>query len=816
MSGHEDLDPARNRLAQKRCSTIENLEKANERIQTLHTQTEASRNSDREDQPHCRRASFAEEAARSYAVRSTLPACPEDAVEQPPAAATGWDTVRRKRTLLQFLSKPSWIAPAVVAPLDDATDTSGSGLRMSKLSDSLRWSRGRLSMSSSRGSGFLLPDTDDINLVSTRHWFIMHPLSAWRVYWDHALVAMALATVLVVPIRLAFVFDAERSALPGLIYTDVVLDACCVLDVASNFFFAFIVHNMTTKKPELVADWRLIARRYARRRFLVELLSVGIPFSVAAARPLLHQWLSLIKLLRVQRLLRVRARDRNRAHDAGRMPRPIVISKMINISRLLAGFYLWSHVCACVFWFIGRIEIAASSGDESAAGVSWIAAEAAEGLTADGDELLFASEFTQYIVALYWSTTTALTIGYGDITPHTSAERIFVILVMMSSSVLYATIFGQVTTLVDSLDQVQNRYQRQMQRFSEFASIYKLPVALRARIYSHVHYKWQLTRGLEVESVLDALPSGVRRDIQLFLLANIVQSFPIFQNVPQNFIAAVVEKFRAELIAAQEFVFSADEPGRHLYIIHTGRVEVITPEGVVVGSLSDGSYFGEIAILVDVRRTSSVRTTCRSHFYKLSKEDFDEVLEGYPELRDKMVSKALARLRKITKLRANSLASDTCVCSAANSARSTSVISASENGGHQVGRAMRAPSACGGGDETNSSGELNGGGAPHFHRRTTLSKLGPSLPEGAASEEEKPTHAPGCRSIKIGDPGGDIGRRSSTEWEAELLKDAEDPAHSTQPIEQQLFALMRNLDTKMNRMDSKLSRVDERTRSRMS
>ena len=44
-------------------------------------------------------------------------------------------------------------------------------------------------------------------------------------------------------------------------------------------------------------------------------------------------------------------------------------------------------------------------------------------------------------------------------------------------------------------------------------------------------------------------------------------------------------------------------------------------------------YFGEISILVDVRRTSSVRTLSRCHFYKLAKVDFDEVLEAYPELK---------------------------------------------------------------------------------------------------------------------------------------------------------------------------------------
>ena len=63
----------------------------------------------------------------------------------------------------------------------------------------------------------------------------------------------------------------------------------------------------------------------------------------------------------------------------------------------------------------------------------------------------------------------------------------------------------------------------------------------------------------------------------------------------------------------------------------------------MVGKLSDGAYFGEIAILVDVRRTSSVRTQCRCHFYKLSKEDFEDVLTGFPELKVKPFTRSQSR-----------------------------------------------------------------------------------------------------------------------------------------------------------------------------
>lgn len=123
---------------------------------------------------------------------------------------------------------------------------------------------------------------------------------------------------------------------------------------------------------------------------------------------------------------------------------------------------------------------------------------------------------------------TALTYGYSDITTNTRAEQLLVAFILLFSSVLYATIFGQVTTLVESLDQMNRRYQMELQRFIEFASMYKLPHRLRSRIFEQVQYTWQVTCGINMESILTALPSGMRRDVQMYLLASIVTNFPIF------------------------------------------------------------------------------------------------------------------------------------------------------------------------------------------------------------------------------------------------------------------------------------------------
>lgn len=46
--------------------------------------------------------------------------------------------------------------------------------------------------------------------------------------------------------------------------------------------------------------------------------------------------------------------------------------------------------------------------------------------------------FDRYIISLYWSVITTVTVGYGDIVPITTVERIFVIVVTL----LICGVFG--------------------------------------------------------------------------------------------------------------------------------------------------------------------------------------------------------------------------------------------------------------------------------------------------------------------------------------------------------------------------------------
>ncbi len=54
----------------------------------------------------------------------------------------------------------------------------------------------------------------------------------------------------------------------------------------------------------------------------------------------------------------------------------------------------------------------------------------------------------KYTMSVYFINFTIFTVGYGDIVPQNYAERIFICVVLVVSSLVHATIFGNITVQV--------------------------------------------------------------------------------------------------------------------------------------------------------------------------------------------------------------------------------------------------------------------------------------------------------------------------------------------------------------------------------
>ena len=73
-------------------------------------------------------------------------------------------------------------------------------------------------------------------------------------------------------------------------------------------------------------------------------------------------------------------------------------------------------------------------------------------------------------------------------------------------------------------------------------------------------------------------------------------SVPFFTHADPNFVTDVVTKLEYEVFQPGDYIIREGTIGNKMYFIQEGIVDIVTKNGEVATSLSDGSYFGGTAL----------------------------------------------------------------------------------------------------------------------------------------------------------------------------------------------------------------------------
>jgi CRP-like cAMP-binding protein len=112
----------------------------------------------------------------------------------------------------------------------------------------------------------------------------------------------------------------------------------------------------------------------------------------------------------------------------------------------------------------------------------------------------------------------------------------------------------------------------------------------------------------------------------------------------------LVERFAHRVLDADSTVIQAGALPTFLYLIKSGRAEVFIEKGgkeVIVGHLAAGDIFGEISLLLGRNHTASVRTVTRTELLTASKNDVEEILGVYPQIRETLKQYGRERLEEV-------------------------------------------------------------------------------------------------------------------------------------------------------------------------
>lgn len=252
-------------------------------------------------------------------------------------------------------------------------------------------------------------------------------------------------------------------------------------------------------------------------------------------------------------------------------------------------------------------------------------------------------DFSNYVKAMYFTSTTLTSTGYGDIVGSNNPQRIYIFFVQFLGFGVLGYLIGNIANILSKKDPAKAQYLDNMEKLSGLIQYRELHPELEDRIKDYYTYLWKKRLGFDEGSFLAGLPKNLKTNVALYLKKDVVEKIPLFKGADHKFIEEIAIFLKPLILTPGDYVFEVGDEGKEMYFIVKGDLKVLSKEGKLLTVLSDGDFFGEVALFKNEPRNASIQAVGYCDLYILEKKEFDQVLCKYPIIAGQIEEKAKYR-----------------------------------------------------------------------------------------------------------------------------------------------------------------------------
>ncbi len=425
-------------------------------------------------------------------------------------------------------------------------------------------------------------------------------------YWNWIILVFGIFSLIVIPFNSVMYVDLSQVIIYFIYLIDLI-------------FIADIVKNLLNKKE---------SKQYLKTYFIIDLLG-NLPILYLAFNDIsnVFQIFVFLRIFRFSRLLRSFTSFREHLWK---------ISGYVRIIKFLMAVGIAIHWIACSWYFIALFEGFPTD--------SWIVREGIK----DSDTL------TSYIRSFYWTVITMTTVGYGDITPARNIEYVFSTVIAILGASSYAFVIGNISSMINNIDAAKSKYKIRVDSMTQYLLKRKAPVELIKKIKEYHDHIWNKNGGKE-DQILSDLPDTLKTEILNHLTQDFITNSPIFKYSSNLLKRVLISSLKQQTIPPDSIFMYEGEVGNEIIFLHSGKAEIIHPEIGKNKYLGPGDYCGHMSIILNEKRTASVKTNSYCDIFSLSRVDFEKIKKEYPEFKTVLSNLSKSRGDKISELMINGI-----------------------------------------------------------------------------------------------------------------------------------------------------------------
>ncbi|EAR96305.2 cyclic nucleotide-binding domain protein (macronuclear) [Tetrahymena thermophila SB210] len=295
---------------------------------------------------------------------------------------------------------------------------------------------------------------------------------------------------------------------------------------------------------------------------------------------------------------------------------------LVDIIKVIFVISFIAHLFCCSFYYLSTFETGQTT---------WVTK-----LNLEPNDI-----FGLYVAGVYYSVITMITLGYGDIVPTTTVERIFVVGMTLVSCAVFAYSVNTISGIIGDFSSRKKYFRQKMMNLNLHIQKRGLnkQLAMTVRKYIEYLYKEEMVSNESAEKDLEQIPLSLKEDVYQDIYGKLLRQNKVFNlNFSLEFLDKLALKMKEKRFGPEEIIYREGDEGNTLYFLIKGNVQLFLPikghkdnSYLQIQQLEKGTTFGFYSFFSGNNRETSARSMRVTSLVTLNLEDFREAAEKFPK-----------------------------------------------------------------------------------------------------------------------------------------------------------------------------------------
>lgn len=309
---------------------------------------------------------------------------------------------------------------------------------------------------------------------------------------------------------------------------------------------------------------------------------------------------------------------------------------LVRVMNALSYFLIWAHIVAC-----GLILVARNIGEDKFPRVV-------------NSSTLLSDDDVTYLKSYYCGVLTAAGQLVGDPVPPEDAQLFLGVVCTLIGLPMFTVVIGTIGNAINVEDS-EERFLAKLDELRSYFAYTNMPQKMEDECVGYYRHVFNTTGSLDItDNPLEELPVELSVPVTIEIGREMLKKVPIFAQACENleFVHELTSKLVPKVLEPGIIIMKKGDRGSSMYFLTYGECEVLTapgPTGIAVFTFKKGAFFGEIALLHNVKRTATIGVGKKryANVLTLDKKEFDEVAQTFPQSFSQVYKSAEERIKQI-------------------------------------------------------------------------------------------------------------------------------------------------------------------------